>query len=113
MVQQCSIDALLERTIKHMLFLQSVTKHVHKLNQTEESKITLRQSSCLNLQLIKKEGGLLLKDNSEGGATWAFEVGSQSMVCPVAVEDLNSPRPLLVKERGFFLEIAYLIRGRE
>ncbi|KAH9698803.1 hypothetical protein KPL71_024138 [Citrus sinensis] len=45
-----------QRTIKHMLFLQSVTKH-----------------------------------------TCAFEVGSQSMVCPVAVEDLNSPRPLLVK----------------
>ncbi|KAH9698802.1 hypothetical protein KPL71_024138 [Citrus sinensis] len=91
------MDALLERTIKHMLFLQSVTKHVHKLKQTEESKITLRQSSCLNLQIIKKEGGLLLKDNSEGGETCAFEVGSQSMVCPVAVEDLNSPRPLLVK----------------
>ncbi|KAK9180316.1 hypothetical protein WN943_029524 [Citrus x changshan-huyou] len=67
MVQQCSIDALLERTINHMLFLQSLTKHINKLKQTEESKITLRQSSCLNLQIISKEGGWLLKDNSEGG----------------------------------------------
>ncbi|KDP23204.1 hypothetical protein JCGZ_00320 [Jatropha curcas] len=100
---KCSIDALLERTIKHMLFLQSVTKHADKLKQTGESKI------------LNKEGGLLLKDNFEGGATWAFEVGSQSMVCPIIVEDLNPPRQMLVEmlceERGFFLEIADLIRG--
>ncbi|XP_057953204.1 transcription factor LHW-like [Malania oleifera] len=100
---KCSIDALLERTIKHMLFLQSVTKHADKLQQTGESEI------------ISKEGGLLLKDNFEGGATWAFEVGSQSMVCPIIVEDLNPPRQMLVEilceERGFFLEIADIIRG--
>ncbi|KAL6966736.1 hypothetical protein U1Q18_032528 [Sarracenia purpurea var. burkii] len=34
-----SIDVLLERTIKHMLFLQSVTKHADKLKQTGESKV--------------------------------------------------------------------------
>lgn len=27
-----------------------------------------------------------------GGATWAFEVGSKSMVCPIVVEDINPPR---------------------
>ncbi|MCD7462742.1 hypothetical protein HAX54_049277 [Datura stramonium] len=100
---KCSIDSLLERTIKHMLFLQSVTKHADKLKQTGESKI------------ISKEGGLLLKDNFEGGATWAYEVGSQSMVCPIIVEDLNQPRQMLVEmlceERGLFLEIADIIRG--
>ncbi|XP_059627795.1 transcription factor LHW [Cornus florida] len=100
---KCSIDALLERTIKHMLFLQSVTKHADKLKQTGDSKI------------ISKEGGLLLKDNFEGGATWAYEVGSQSMVCPIIVEDLNPPRQMLVEmlceERGLFLEIADIIRG--
>lgn len=52
---------------------------------------------CLNLQMINKEGGLLLKDNFEGGATWAYEVGSQSMVCPIIVEDLNPPRQMLVE----------------
>lgn len=36
---QCSIDALLERTIKHMLFLQCVRKHADKLKQTGESKV--------------------------------------------------------------------------
>lgn len=99
---KCSIDALLERTIKHMLFLQSVTKHADKLKQTAESKI------------ISKDGGLLLKDNL-GGATWAYEVGSQSMVCPIIVEDLNQPHQMLVEmlceERGLFLEIADIIRG--
>ncbi|KAL5056311.1 hypothetical protein RYX36_036993 [Vicia faba] len=100
---KCSIDALLERTIKHMLFLQSVTKHADKLKQMGESKI------------LSKEGGLLLKDNFEGGATWAYEVGSQSMVCPIIVEDLNHPRQMLVEmlceEQGLFLEIADLIKG--
>ncbi|KAF5185548.1 Transcription factor lhw [Thalictrum thalictroides] len=100
---KCSIDALLERTIKHMLFLQSVTKHAEKLKHSGESKI------------ISKDGGLLLEDNFDGGATWAFEVGSQSMVCPIIVEDLNTPRQMLVEmlceEQGFFLEIADIIRG--
>uniref|UniRef100_A0A5B6YGT4 Putative transcription factor LHW-like isoform X1 n=1 Tax=Davidia involucrata TaxID=16924 RepID=A0A5B6YGT4_DAVIN len=100
---KCSIDALLERTIKHMVFLQSVTKHADKIKQTGDSKI------------ISKEGGLLLKDNFEGGATWAYEVSSQSMVCPIIVEDLNPPRQMLVEmlceERGLFLEIADIIRG--
>ena len=50
-----------------------------------------------NMQIINREGGLLLKDNFEGGATWAYEVGSQSMVCPIVVEDLNPPRQMLVE----------------
>ncbi|KAE8682462.1 Transcription factor-related, putative isoform 2 [Hibiscus syriacus] len=116
---KCSIDALLEKTIKHMLFLQSVTKHADKLKPTGESKI---------------------KENLDGGTTWAFEVGSQSMICPIIVDDLNPPRQMLVEvgslvlvqdvpflsplcdrvcvpwqmlceERGFFLEIADIIRG--
>ncbi|XP_073286562.1 transcription factor LHW-like isoform X3 [Primulina huaijiensis] len=102
---KCSMDALLERTIKHMLFLQSVTKHSDKLKQTGEPK----------LQITNTDGSLLLKNNFEGGATWAYEVGSQSMVCPLIVEDLNQPRQMLVEmlceERGFFLEIADIIRG--
>ncbi|KAK7261166.1 hypothetical protein RIF29_27471 [Crotalaria pallida] len=100
---KCSIDALLEKTIKHMLFLESVAKHADQLKQTGESKI------------IEKEDGLVLKDNFLGGTTWAYEVGSQSIVCPFIVEDLNPPRQMLVEmlceERGFFLEIADLIRG--
>nr|GMD14450.1 transcription factor LHW-like [Ipomoea batatas] len=100
---KCSIDSLLERAIKHMLFLQSIAKHADKLKQIGELKI------------ISTEGGLCLKDNFDGGATWAYEVGSQSMVCPIIIEDLNEPRQMLVKmlceERGLFLEIADVIRG--
>eukprot|EP00267_Zea_mays_P048600 XP_020401184.1 transcription factor LHW isoform X2 [Zea mays] len=35
---KCSIDALLEKTIKHMVFLQSVTKHADNLKDSNESK---------------------------------------------------------------------------
>ncbi|WOL12733.1 transcription factor LHW isoform X2 [Canna indica] len=100
---KCSIDALLEKTIKHMLFLQSVTKHADDLKVAGEPKIS------------NEEGGLLLKENFDGGATWAFEVGTQPMICPIVVEDLNPPRQMLVEmlceERGSFLEIADFIRG--
>ncbi|KAF8039612.1 hypothetical protein BT93_B1973 [Corymbia citriodora subsp. variegata] len=100
---KCSIDALLERTIKHMLFLQSVSKHADKLKQIGGSKS------------INEEGRILLKDNFERGATWAYEIGSQPMVHPIIVEDLDPPRQMIVEmlceERGFFLEIADMIRG--
>ncbi|KAL6005644.1 hypothetical protein ACLOJK_006214 [Asimina triloba] len=103
---KCSIDNLLERTIKHMLFLQSVTKYAKKLKEVDEPK------------MIGEETGVVLKDSSgssSGGATWAFEVGGQTMFCPIVVEDLNPPGQMLVEmlceERGFFLEIADVIRG--
>jgi hypothetical protein len=99
---KCSIDALLEKTIKHMLFLQSVTKHADNLKDSNESKI------------LGGENGPL-KDCFEGGATWAFDVGSQSMTCPIIVEDLERPRQMLVEllcdDRGIFLEIADFIKG--
>ncbi|CAL5030530.1 unnamed protein product [Urochloa decumbens] len=104
---KCSIDALLERTIKHMLFLQSVTKYAEKIKQPDEPK------------LIDKESGVILKDNPDagknGGATWAYEVADKTMVCPIVIEDLSPPGQMLVEmlceERGLFLEIADNIRG--
>ncbi|WOL05696.1 hypothetical protein Cni_G14425 [Canna indica] len=104
---KCSIDALLDKTIKHMLFLQSVTKYADKLKQADEPK------------MIGEESGVVLKDNtsgvSGGGATWAYEVAGQTMVCPIIVEDLTPPGQMLVEmlceDRGLFLEIADIIRG--
>lgn len=100
---KCSIDALLEKTVKHMLFLQSVTKHADKLKDSTESKI------------LGNENGPVWEDYFEGGATWAFDVGSQSMTCPIIVEDLDRPRQMLVEmiceDRGIFLEIADFIKG--
>ncbi|CAO2140936.1 unnamed protein product [Urochloa humidicola] len=102
-VAKCSIDSLLEKTVKHMLFLQSVTKNADKLKDSTESKI------------LGDENGPLWKDYFEGGATWAFDVGSQSMTCPIIVEDLDRPRQMLVEmlceDRGIFLEIADFIKG--
>lgn len=45
---------------------------------------------------------MVLRDNSisgggGGGATWAFEVGGQSMVCPIIVEDLGPPGQMLIE----------------
>ncbi|OVA06337.1 Myc-type [Macleaya cordata] len=101
---KCSIDALFGRTVKHMVFLESVAKYADKLKQADEPK------------MIGDESGVVLKDNTSGcGATWAFEVGGKTMVCPIIVEDLNPPGQLLVEmlceDGGFFLEIADIIRG--
>ncbi|KAK9274797.1 hypothetical protein L1049_022049 [Liquidambar formosana] len=108
---KCSIDSLLDRTIKHMIFLQSVTKYADKLRQAEEPK------------LIGQDNGVVLKDNSSsgggggggGGATWAYEVGGQTLVCPIIVEDLSPPGQMLIEmlceDQGLFLEIAHIIQG--
>ncbi|CAN6480676.1 unnamed protein product [Victoria cruziana] len=87
---KCSIDALLDRTIKHMVFLQSVAKHADQLKHARAPKCG-------------------------AGATWGFELGHQSVVSPIIVEDLSQPGQMLIEmlceERGFFLEIADIIRG--
>ncbi|XP_062219887.1 uncharacterized protein LOC133919495 isoform X2 [Phragmites australis] len=112
---KCSIDALLDRTIKHMLFLQSVTKYAEKIKQADEPKMISKDSGAV---LNDNSNGVVLKDDpsagSNGGATWAYEVEGQTMVCPIIVEDLAPPGQMLVEmlceERGFFLEIADTIR---
>jgi hypothetical protein len=54
--QQCSIDALLEKTIKHMVFLQSVTKHADNLKDSNESKVyTHVNYNYFYLQFITSE----------------------------------------------------------
>ncbi|KAE8812707.1 putative basic helix-loop-helix protein [Hordeum vulgare] len=113
---KCSIDALLDRTIKHMIFLQGVTKYAEKIKQADEPKMISKDSGAV---LKDNSSGVVLKDNSSaasnGGATWAYEVAGQTMVCPIIVEDLSPPGQMLVEmlceERGFFLEIADTIRG--
>ncbi|KAH7352622.1 hypothetical protein KP509_19G054500 [Ceratopteris richardii] len=90
---KCSIDALLEKTIKHMLFLQNVTLHADNLKKNGE-----------------------LKDDIENGASWALELGGEETGRPpILVKNLSQPRQLLVEmfceEKGHFLEIADIIRG--
>ncbi|GAB2298340.1 hypothetical protein Dimus_032408 [Dionaea muscipula] len=100
---KCSIDSLLERTIKHMLFLQSVTKHADKLNNSVKSR------AC------KNEVGVLGYSSYEQGSSWAVEVGGQMKVGPIIVENLTGSGQFLVEmlceDCDHFLEIAESIRG--
>lgn len=109
---KCSIDALLDRTIKHMLFLQDMMKYADKLKRADETKL-IGQGN--NLVIKNERDGRDVGDGSRGGTTWAYEVGSQAMVCPIVVEDLGPPGQMLIEmvcdDRGLFLEIADIIRG--
>ncbi|KAL5860086.1 hypothetical protein ACOSQ4_001382 [Xanthoceras sorbifolium] len=100
---KCSIDSLLERTIKHMLFLQSITKHADKLSKCAESKMHQKGTSIQG------------SSNYEQGSSWAVEVGSQLKVCSIIVENLNKNGQMLVEmlceECSHFLEIAEVIRS--
>ncbi|KAL8138993.1 hypothetical protein V2J09_004994 [Rumex salicifolius] len=95
---KCSIDSLLERTIKHMFFLQSISKHADTL------------SNCARSRVHKDAGS-----SYEQGASWAVEVGGHMKICPIVVENLNMNGQLLIEmlceDCDHFLEIAEAIRG--
>lgn len=100
---KCSIDSLLERTIKHMLFLQGISKHSEKLNSCNQSKLRTKKTSILGCS------------SYEQGSSWAVEVGSHLKVCSIVVENLTIKGQMLVEmlcdECGYFLEIAEAIRS--
>ncbi|WCJ38383.1 Transcription factor bHLH155 [Euphorbia peplus] len=97
---KCSIDSLLERTIKHMLFMESITKHADKLNKCAESKMHQKGADT---------------SNYEKGSSWAVEVGGHLKVSSIIVENLNKNGQMLVEmlceECSHFLEIAEAIRS--
>lgn len=109
-----SIDCLLDRTIKHMLFLQSVTKHAERIKQIDEPKvIKVFLFTCfvyLKPLLLKlkniffpfQNNGVMQNktysnDPNNNGVTWACEVGNQTMICPLIVEDLSTPGQMLIE----------------
>lgn len=99
---KCSIDSLLERTIKHMLFLQSITKHAEKLHKYSASKLLDKNTD-------------MRRFSSEQGSSWAVEVGNNSKVCPIIVENINMHGQMLIEmlcERcSQFLDIAETINS--
>nr|WCO08294.1 hypothetical protein [Suaeda aralocaspica] len=99
---KCSIDSLLERTIKHMVFMQSVNKHADKL------------SNCVKSKGSSSEMGVP-GSGYEQGSSWAVEVGGHMKICPIVVENLNMNGQMLVEmlceDSDHFLEIAEAIRS--
>ncbi|KAL7200870.1 hypothetical protein ACSBR1_032737 [Camellia fascicularis] len=100
---KCSIDSLLERTIKHMLFMQSITKHAEKLKNCNVSKLRDKEMCARGLPIFDQ------------GSTWAVEVGSHMKVCPIMIENINMNGQMLIEmlceDCTHFLEIADAIRS--
>lgn len=99
---KCSIDALLDQTVKHMMFLQSVPIHANKLSQSTSSKVGVKDSNFQGTQV------------PENRASWASGAGAKSTPFPLVVENLNQPDQMLVemqcRNHGLFLDIAQAIK---
>ncbi|MCO5594599.1 hypothetical protein L7F22_048632 [Adiantum nelumboides] len=97
---KCSIDALLEKTIKYVGFLQTVTEEAGIWN--DYGKMQAGEESHSS-------------NGRKGGVSWAMEIGGHGRDCPLFVEDLKEPQHVLVEmlceEEGLFLEIANTLRG--
>ncbi|KAL6647613.1 hypothetical protein ACP70R_015050 [Stipagrostis hirtigluma subsp. patula] len=82
---KCSIDALLEKTITYMVFLQNVSEKAEKIQKT------------------------LDKEDSRDATK--MQIGS----CPLRVEELDQPGHLLIEmlceDYQVFLEIAHVFKG--
>ncbi|XP_008801631.2 transcription factor bHLH155-like isoform X2 [Phoenix dactylifera] len=102
---KCSLDALLDRTVKHMLFLKSVSSRAEKLRMSAVPKVT---GEGWNSEISQTQ---------QNGASWAYQLRCQSEICPLKVENLDQPGQILVEmlceEYGLFLEIAQVIRRLE
>lgn len=100
---KCSIDGLLDRTVKHMLFLKSVSERAGKLRQ------------CEGVGTVQTNDKTSEEKDGKNGASWAFELGGDMKVCPIIVEDLQYPGHMLIEmicdESSRFLEIAEVIHG--
>ncbi|XP_072968112.1 transcription factor EMB1444 isoform X2 [Typha angustifolia] len=100
---KCSIDTLLHRTVKHMLFLRSVSSQAEKLKKSAYTKSKVTKSNSSKSHSHRK------------GGSWAYQMESQPRICPLIVEDLDEPGHVLIemlcKEYGLFLEVANIIKG--
>ncbi|XP_042045868.1 transcription factor LHW-like [Salvia splendens] len=98
-----SIDGLLDKTIKHMLFLRNVTNQADKLRhpilEEEVGDNTTKPAE--------------VKCSHRDGASWAVELGNEQHFCPIIVKDLDHPRHMLIEmvciDHDRFLEIADVI----
>ncbi|CAA0830524.1 Unknown protein [Striga hermonthica] len=101
--ENCSIDGLLDKTIKHMLFLRNVTERADKLRHHHKEE--------LDEEKTRKPADL------EKGKSWAVELGSEKLSCPIVVKDLDHPGQMMIQmvctDCNGFLEIADVIHRLE
>lgn len=46
--------------------------------------------------MITEESGVILRDDP-GGATWAYEVAGQTIVCPASIQEVNPLGQMLIE----------------
>ncbi|KAL2336560.1 hypothetical protein Fmac_011006 [Flemingia macrophylla] len=96
---KCSIDNLLERTIKHMLYLRKITSQAEKLKRFSTRVVPESKRQKIN--------------SSHPGRSCAFDFESE-LAWPIVIEDLECSGHMLIEmicnEHGLFLEIAQVIR---
>ncbi|KAL9289828.1 hypothetical protein ACSQ67_024392 [Phaseolus vulgaris] len=99
---RCSIDNLLERTIKHMLYLRKITSQAEKLKRFANRTVAESKRQKIN--------------GSHPGRSCAFDFESE-LAWPIVIEDLECTGHMLIEmicnEHGLFLEIAQVIRKLE
>ncbi|KAI3851800.1 hypothetical protein MKX03_034155 [Papaver bracteatum] len=92
---KCSIDSLLDRTAKHMLYLRNATSQAKKVKQHVNRKVIGRK-------------------DLRSSETPSHHNGRDWNVCPVIIEDLDHPRQMLIEvlceDHKLFLEIAQVLR---
>ncbi|XP_073033832.1 transcription factor LHW-like isoform X1 [Primulina eburnea] len=101
---KCSIDGLLDKTIKHMLFLKDVTNQADKLRHQ-----VLKEATNPNTTITSEVNPV-----HQNGTSWAVELGNEHNQCPIIVKDLDNPGEMLIEmlctDHGRFLEIADVIQ---
>ncbi|XP_030480781.1 transcription factor bHLH155 isoform X1 [Cannabis sativa] len=101
---KCSIDGLLDRTVKHMLHLRNVADQAEKLKSFPQQEVTRDNNS----KLYNKT------ESTQNGTSWGFELGNELRACPIVVKDLEKQGQMLIEvpcdDHGLFLEITQLIK---
>ncbi|XP_078180952.1 transcription factor EMB1444-like isoform X2 [Carex rostrata] len=100
---KCSIDSLLEKTVKHMLFLENISKLAEKLKQTE------------SLEVRRADRDENKHNNQLSGNMWASQKENKTNMVPLIVENVDHPGNILIEmlcsEYDIFLEMANIMKG--
>ncbi|KAG9155923.1 hypothetical protein Leryth_004181 [Lithospermum erythrorhizon] len=102
--KNCSIDGLLDKTAKHLVFLKGVSDRSNKLREQ-------------SVEEVLAEGSRTGLESNQNGMSWAIEVGGEKNICPIIVKDLKIPRHMLIQifcdDFVRFLEITEVIHQLE